>query len=414
MTTNVFDGPFLAVPVWAVGEIRDFGQPRDLQVLLGLVALMERQTKEIAASITQIADYVGVSKETAKRSLKWLADHKIITVIHRQKPLVNVYTVHYIRPVKHGDRVMGDPMMGSQETLYGVTEDPMVGSRVTLSTSTKDQHNNTFSNPYIKILNRSTKEILKKAASGTEGKMILGSDPDNPVSGFELPVKKKVPRKTNQFVNHFLSNRHSIMSSSHSPKDLMILRKAFSTLIDSGLTEFTIMQMITKFFSVQRWREAENIVLLFCTKDIQQKLMEQVETTVDSDNPVLLLMMNDFERLDLDLPWPETMDLVLKKVVIRRGMDACYRYPEIVAKLITIHNGAFYSDEFSTSLSALNSIIRVISGEEQEDPTPLLKEVAHLELPDELLNLSSSSLRLPAGSIVEAVYNYRRATHGRK
>ena len=118
MTTNVFDGPFLAVPVWAVGEIRDYGQPRDLQILLGLVALMERRTKDIAASVTQIAEYVGVSKETAKRSLKWLADHKIITVIHRQKPLVNVYTLHYTPPVKHGDGVTGDPMMGSRKTLW--------------------------------------------------------------------------------------------------------------------------------------------------------------------------------------------------------------------------------------------------------------------------------------------------------
>ena len=413
MTTNVFDGPFLAVPVWAVGEIRDYGQPRDLQILLGLVALMERRTKDIAASVTQIAEYVGVSKETAKRSLKWLADHKIITVIHRQKPLVNVYTLHYTPPVKHGDGVTGDPMMGSRKTLYGVTQDPMVGSQETLSTLPKDQHDDSFSNFNIKILNRSTKEIVKKAASGTEGEMILGSDPDDPVSGFEIPQKKKAPRKTNQFVNHFLSNKHSIMSSSHSPKDVMILRKTFSTLIDSGLTEFTIMQMVTKFFSVQRWREADNTVLLFCTKDIQQKLMEQVETTVVSDDPVLSLMMNDFERLDLDIPWPEAMDSVLKRVVIRRGMDICYRYPEVVAQLITIHSGSFYSDEFNTSLSALNSLVRVISGEEQEDSALLLKEVAHLGLPEELLKLSSSNLRLPADSIVEAVYNYRRATHGR-
>ena len=413
MTTNVFEGPFLAVPVWAVGEIKDFGQPRDLQILLGLVALMERRTKEVEASVTQIAEYVGVSKETVKRSLKWLSDHLVIKVIHRKKPLVNVYVVHYKRPVKHGGRVTGDPMVGSQETLYGVTQDPIVGSRVTLSNEAKDQHVEDISNFNRNILNRSNKEIIKKAASGLEEEMILGSDPDNPVGGFELPPNKKVPRKTNQFVNHFLSNKHTIMSSSHTPKDVMILRKTFSTLIDSGLTEFTIMQMVTKFFSVQRWREADNTVLLFCTKDIQQKLMEQVETTVTSENPVLSLMLNDFERLDLEIPWPKEMDYYLKKTIIRHGMDICYRYPEVVANLITIHNGDFELDEFTTSLSALNSLVRVISGEEQDNSTLLLNKVAHLDLPDELLKLSASNLRLPANSIVEAVYNYRRATHGR-
>ena len=47
MTTNSFQGPFLAIPLWAVDLIKDYGQPRDLQILVGLVALMDRRQREV-------------------------------------------------------------------------------------------------------------------------------------------------------------------------------------------------------------------------------------------------------------------------------------------------------------------------------------------------------------------------------
>jgi len=64
MTTNSFQGPFLAVPVWAVDVINKCGQPRDLQVLVGLVALMDRRNKEVTASVQQLSLHLGISKET--------------------------------------------------------------------------------------------------------------------------------------------------------------------------------------------------------------------------------------------------------------------------------------------------------------------------------------------------------------
>ena len=110
MTTNAFEGPLLAIPVWAVEVIKNYGQPRDLQVLVGMVALMDRRNREITASVQQVAEHVGVSKETVKRSLRWLNEYGIITTRRRNNPNVNVYTVHYV-----------DAKMGSRVTLVNPT-----------------------------------------------------------------------------------------------------------------------------------------------------------------------------------------------------------------------------------------------------------------------------------------------------
>ena len=110
MTTNSFQGPFLAVPLWASEAIRDHGQARDLQVLVALVALMERRTKEVTASINQISDYLKISRKTVQRSLGWMEEYGIVTTTRRGRPLVNVYRVNYTRPVITTNRVTHDPI----------------------------------------------------------------------------------------------------------------------------------------------------------------------------------------------------------------------------------------------------------------------------------------------------------------
>lgn len=414
MTTNTFQGPFLAIPEWAVAVIKDHGQPRDLQVLVGLVALMERRTKEVTASVQTLADHVGVSKETTKRSIKWLVEYGVITVRRRKNPSVNVYTVHYM-----------DAGMGSRVTPTGVMGDPMVGSWVTLAGGgdgvTGDPSYTPFcddlpaetQSPIEVLIERMVIEINERAASGTEDEMIIGADPDEEHGFDKQPAPTRRPRYTNRLLNHFVSNRQSIMSSNYSQRDLVILRRTLNMLTDSGLTEFTVMQMINKFFSVERWRLSESPALLFCSKDIQKKLMEQVDTVVETDDPVLLLMLNDFERADIQLSWDESQDMLLKKAIIMRGTDICYRYPEVVATLAHQHAGDFVNPDFTNSLSALNSLVRCITGEESEDPVEVLKSLKGFPLPDELQKLSKTLLRQPSSSIVEAVYNYRRTSHGR-
>ena len=413
MTTNAFQGPFLAIPVWAVEVIKNYGQPRDLQVLVGMVALMDRRNREITASVQQVAEHVGVSKETVKRSLRWLNEYGIITTRRRKNPNVNVYTVHYV-----------DAKMGSRVTLTGVMGDPIGGSRVTLGKGgdgvTGDPSQPHFCDDLAGETQSSIEVLIKRvlidskerAASGGEDSMIIGADPDEPQER-EQPVSKKQPaRKTNKLLNHFVSNRQAIMSASYDQRSLVILRRTFNILTDSGLTEFTVMQMINKFFAMEKWRNAENPALLFCSKDIQRKLMEQVDTTVEVDDPVLSLMLNDFTRDTLELPWPQAHDNVLRKAIVMHGTDICYRYPELVSIVVHQYSGDFGNSDFVNYLTALNSLVRYINGEEETDPTEVLNTLRGFALPIELQKMSKTSLRPSASSISEAVYNYRRLSHG--
>ena len=121
-TSNVFGGRFLAVPEWAVPLIFKHGQPRDLQVLTCLVSMMHIHNKSDSASIQEIADESYTSKETVKRSLKWLSEQQIITTKLRQKPKPNTYIINYTQPA------IGSPM-----TLSTPNTTPLIGSPMTLS-----------------------------------------------------------------------------------------------------------------------------------------------------------------------------------------------------------------------------------------------------------------------------------------
>jgi hypothetical protein len=244
--------------------------------------------------------------------------------------------------------------------------------------------------------------------------MIIGGDPDSPDQEYDRPHKKKSPqRNVNRLVTQFVSDPRWVMKRTYSHRDMIILRRTFNTLRDSGLTEFSVSQMIRRFIDVEHWRNADNPILLFTNKSIQQKLMEQVDTEVSVEDPVLGWMMADFQRIDIDLPWPEANDVGVRRAIVMDGMDVCFRYPEVVAQLVTSHGGA-PSTDFRSTLSALNSLVRVLAGEEEGDTQELLAQLESLSLPEELHKLSSTNLRPAASSVVEAVYNYRRASHGRK
>lgn len=418
MTTNSFQGPFLAIPLWAVEVIKDYGQPRDLQVLVGLVALMDRRQREVTASVQQIADHVGVSKETTKRSLKWLSEYGVVTTRRRKNPSINVYTVHYT-DAQMGSRVTLDGVMGDPiKSLDGVMGDPIDNTGgVTGDPSNSPQTRMAYGFPEgsIEVLNIETLliEKLERAASGEGDEMIIGADPNDMKHEEQVKPTKAPPRKTNRLLSHFVSNRQSIMSANYNQRDLIILRRTFNLLTDSGLSEFTVMQMINKFLSVERWRTAENPALLFCSKEIQKELMEHIEVAISTDDPILLLMLNDFDRTGIDLQWDAAQDNLLKKAIVMRGTDICYRYPEVVSALAMQYKGDFGNENFVNGVTTLNSLIRFITGEEQEDPTVALNSLRGFPLPDELLKMSKSLLRSPASSITEAVYNYRRLSNGK-
>lgn len=410
-TNSLFQGPFLAVPLWAAEEIRDHGHPRDLQVLTGLVALMERRTQEVRASINQIAGYLSSSPKTVQRSLKWMESAGIITTTRRGKPAVNMYKIHYKKPVNRdtSDLFNRSPMTYWKGDAGDPNRSPMTYSNTPISWP--DQGVREIA---IEVLDISGVEEVKRAASGGGVEVIFGADPDDDRREFNPVPQKKPRRDLNKLVTQFVGDSRLIMVRNFSNQDVNILRRTINTLLDSGLTEFTVTQMVKRFLDVEHWRMGENPILTFSSKAVQKKLMDQVDATVTADSPILAFIVNDFQRGDLDLPWPDkSMDQAVRNTIIMNGMDVCYRYPELIVYLIENVLGDT-TEEFKYLLIALNSLVRVIAGEEDGDAAALKEILVGVPLPAEIEKLSKENLRPSASSITEAVYNYRRKNHGRE
>ena len=414
-TSNVFGGRFIAVPEWALAYINEHGQPRDLQILTCLVSMINLHDKSVTVSVVDLAKVARTSKETVKRSLKWLSDNFVIGVTVGKKPSPNTYTVHYTQQVIGSSvtpyRVMDDPLIGTPVTPFGVgggvTHDPIK----TIEIPACDGFSETPR--VLLLLNRENTESIKRA-DGQDGMvvdMILGADP-NEISKVEEPVKRKPRPEVNNLVNYFVYHPRSVMSCSYTFQETQILRRTMRLLLDSGLTRASIAKMIDKFFSTDRMRSADSPVHMFSSKAVQQSLMEKVETEPDSDtSPVLTLMLNDFNRDNVQLPWDSSSDKHLRNTVIMTAIDACYRYPEVVARVIE-STADFSVPEFRNKLSALNSLVKWHLNTEDCDRDELLSTLSDITLPKELLAKTRSSLRPAADTIVSAIYNYRRGSHG--
>ena len=413
-TSNVFGGRFLAVPEWAVPLIFKHGQPRDLQVLTCLVSMMHIHNKSVSASIQEIADASYTSKETVKRSLKWLSEQQIITTKLRQKPKPNTYIINYTQPA------IGSPM-----TLSTTNTTPSIGSPMTLPTTpdrvthdpikmniTPSQVTKALISREIVIIESNSNKTVKKA-DGPRDKvedMILGADV-NEKAKVEEPVKRKPRPEVNDLASYFVYHPRSVMVCSYSFQDMNILRRTIKLLLDAGVSRTTVRQMIDKFFSTDRMRGAESPVLMFSSKGVQASLMETLDTVLDNTSPILSLMLNDFNREGLDLPWDKASDEALRKVIIISGMDVCYRYPELVAQVIELADD-FSSSLFRNQISSLNSLVKWHIGEEEVDLKELQEDLVGITLPKELLAKTRTTLRPAADTIVSAIYNYRRVTHG--
>jgi hypothetical protein len=415
MTTNHFDGPFLAIPVWAIEVIKDRGHPRDLQVLTGIVGCMDLRTRTTVATHDQIAEYIGVSRETVKRSLRWLGSEGII-LVSRSGNSVNRYTVQY-RPRRgvtgdlpggHG-RPPETPEQTRQGESRGVTGDPPKMD-VSPGQTGNPQNTDIYSNRELVIRNG------EAPCGGGKDEMILGQDPDDvrekPAEKTPTPTKAKKPRGAYELADHFMFHPKSLMSQSYTPQDRRILMATFKRLLDGGLTRPSVVRMINNFWEHPTFSRYSSPVEAFSSKAVQKSLLETTEVVVLDDNPVLTMMANDFTRGDVDLPWHSSADGDLGKAVMLRCMDACYRYPEIVADIATAWNGEFTHPEFLATLDALNDLVRWHCAQQSVDHEDVIKKLSSFNLPQPLLNTSPTMLRSPAGTIEEAVYNYRRFGNG--
>jgi len=413
--SNVFGGRFIAIPAWSLGYIARHGSPRDLMVLSGLVEVMNVHNKIADISISNLAEALNTSKETVKRSLKWLSDHHVISVVDRHKASNNTYKIHYVQKV-----------VVSKMTPPGVKNDPTLGSKMTPPNEgggVKNDPTKINESPaseaeiktlrIIPILDNEI-ETVKRVASddGTVDDMILGADPDEVKSKVSKSEVKRKPRpEINDLASYFVYHPGSVMSHSYNQQDMQALRRHLRLLFDGGLTRASVKKMIDQFFVNYKSSSFDSPVYMFASKSVQASLMSMAGIQLDTQtDPVLLFMNNDFNRDGLTLPWAEDMDERLKDIVILHAMDICYRYPELVADVIKQFSNDFEDHAFKSSLDSLTSLIRWYTGEEDGDPKTIRYSLSSLNLPKELQGNNRASIRPASDTIASAIYTYRRMT----
>lgn len=410
MTTNHFDGPFLAVPVWAVEAIKDRGHQRDLQVLVGLIGCMDIRTRTITASYQQVADFVGISRETVIRSVKWLGQEGVIK-IERSSNSVNTYTVVFKprggvtgdTPGSHG-RHSGVSALTPLDHAGGVTGDT---TNSVVSPAQRGDSNTTE----IYMDNREVLEIIESAPCGSQEDetMILGEDPHEVKKEAPAPTKARpASKKPFDLAERFMHHPKSLMSRSYTPRDRVILMTAFKKLLDGNIARQTIVKMINEFWDNPRFSAYTDPAQAFASRPVQKSLMESIDIKIEDDNPVLNLMANDFVRTSEALPWSVSADQDLQKAIMMRCMDACYRYPEVIATIAMMWGGEFTDRAFLNALEDFNTLVLWHCSQDPSDVHELHERLSFIKLPTVLYEKEPTMLRSPAGTIGEAIYNYRR------
>lgn len=395
----MFDGPFIAVPRWARRRIAEKRNGAALEVLCALIDAMNVDKKVISMTVSDIAQSSGLSRETVKRNLLWLESEGIIKVIKGAGRTPNQYLIQY--------SVVGSPMSLQAKTT-AMESVGTLASRLTHEPTTEPKK------CHLPAEMRSTIETLSKSISNgisihaddrpkREPEMILGADPDR-VEPTPTRTTKGNP-DINDLTNHFIHHKTNVMRV-YKQKDVAILRRTLKTLMGSGLTTSTIRKMIDHFLLDSRFADYDNPVLGFSSKKIQNLLLTKVGGTVVAEDPVLVLMSQDFERGTLDIPWNVVSDSDLRAAVTIRCLETLYRYPDLIAEIARHWAGDFRCAEFLRDLSLLEDLVKSGLGKTTCDVQEVTQTLHYLTLPKDLLK---GVVRDSAGTMVSAIYTYRRA-----
>ena len=212
-----------------------------------------------------------------------------------------------------------------------------------------------FSTNEIGVTEVSGKGTYGPCVAAPEAPVILGSDPHEERT--PEPKGKKPVADVTVLVKYFVYHKQSVMLRTYTAQDTAIIRRTMKLLMGGGLDRGAIMELVDRFYASDYFRTCERPVLMFSSQRVQLQLMHKAQTQTNTDDPILNLMLDDFVRKDDTLPWPKESDDFLRKVVIKRGPDVCYRYPELIAALASHFAHDLTLPDFTTALTNLNDLI---------------------------------------------------------
>ena len=405
-----FNGPFAAVPIWAIDLITKKGTPTHSHILMCIIRLTPFEGAPIMTT-DDISILSGVSPSTVKRSVKWLELHKIVTSTvlsaNRGKSIV----VNYRRP-KGGftsDLALrkGGVTHDTPTPKGGFTHDLPGGSPMTPPRGS-DQGERRSIDSTLEIVHRKmSNDIflcgLRPKKQQGESMPTFGADPDDDRPWDENILLKKNANEVTEVLNHFNLTARKVGGTPTTVADTPAFRSQVKRLIKAGVKPQELQKMTDEFFTLSRNVESPNPWRTFCSRDVQESMMSKM-SGVSQKSPILGWVSDDFEH-GADLPWDEAMNEKMKRVIWRRGMDVAYRYPEL---LVGIAEVTFEDiSVFDTMIQSASFLITNCTTMLDNDLAPVRSILtdAGIAIPEDIL--ARKNLRELAPSLKQAVVNYQ-------
>ena len=393
------NGPFAAVPIWAIDLIAKKGNPTHSYILMYIIRLTPFDGSPVM-TIDDISDASRLSPSTVKRSIKWLELHKIVTSTilsaNRGKSII----VNYRKPkggfisdlaLRKGGVTSDLPGGSSVNPLRGCEQ----GQRVSID-STLDIVQRKMSNDIFLCGLRPTKQQGEPMPT-------LGADPDNDQPWDETIALKKTTSEISQVINHFELTARRVGGKTTSVGERPVFRAQVKRLINAGVKVSDLTKMTEEFFALSRNVESPSPWRAFCSREVQIGMMSKM-TGVSQNSPILGWVSDDFAHGD-DLPWNDDINQKMQKIIWRRGMDVAYRYPEF---LVSIAEVAFEDmPMFDTLIQSASFLLTNCTTMLDSDLTPVRNIFvdAGVAIPADIL--ARKNLRELAPSLKQAVINYQ-------
>ena len=393
------NGPFAAVPIWAIDLIAKKGNPTHAYILMCIIRLTPFDGSPVM-TIDDISDASRLSPSTVKRSVKWLELHKIVTSTilsaNRGKSII----VNYRKPkggfisdlaLRKGGVTSDLPGGSSVNPLRGCEQ----GQRVSID-STLDIVQRKMSNDIFLCGLRPTKQQ-------GESMPTFGADPDNDQPWDETVALKKTTSEISQVVNHFEFTARRVGGKTIPVGERPVFRAQVKRLINAGVKVSDLTKMTEEFFALSRNVESPSPWKAFCSREVQNGMMSKM-TGVSQNSPILGWLSDDFEHGD-DLPWGNDINQKMQKIIWRRGMDVAYRYPEFVVSIAEV---AFEDmPMFDTLIQSASFLLTNCTTMLDSDLAPVRSIFADagVAIPADII--ARKNLRELAPSLKQAVINYQ-------
>jgi hypothetical protein len=395
--TNAFNGPFLAIPRWAINKL--LRNPSALQVLCSMVDHMDIRTKQATVSMTQLHEATGLARRTVQRAVRWLELEGVVTT-KMSGSGASSYTLMYeggASPMTQGG-VTHDAGGASPMTQGGVTRDTPLGI--------KNGHLPGLVGNTIEVI-ESIKEESERVFDPEGGQdMILGGDhEEEEKKDRRRQIDDKSRSVMKPLVQRFLNHPSQFRKPKPTEADQLILRRSIRRLLDGGMSPKSVADLIDLFME-SHFVQYEDNIRAFSSKKIQTILLKKLSVSVTHEDPVLQYLSMDCQRGDLELPWSSEHDTALQTALMRRSLESTFRYPELVAKIIRYWSGSFTDKDFLLALTALEEIVNHGLGKAFINVAESAEILTMVELPEALLN---GTVRDSPGTMVSAVYESRRS-----